>query len=210
MYTRIKKAGGHEYLQIVQSYREGIKTKQRVISTLGRLDKLQINGDIQALVRSLGKFTPEVLMVLTKKSVLSAKSYKIGPVLIFERLWKELGIPQILSKLLHGRKYGFNVELAIFQTVLHRLFMSGSDRSCEKWIENYKLSGSESISLHHRYRAMAFLGEEIEDQYGRTPFTPRCIKDRIEEQLFENRKDLFSGLDLVFFDTTSIYPGFFS
>jgi transposase len=34
---------------------------------------------------------------------------------------------------------------------------------------------------------------------------PRCVKDWIEEALFARRRDLFSGLDLVFFDTTSIY-----
>ena len=34
---------------------------------------------------------------------------------------------------------------------------------------------------------------------------PRCVKDVIEEKLFERRKDLFTGLSLVFFDTTSIY-----
>jgi transposase len=35
--------------------------------------------------------------------------------------------------------------------------------------------------------------------------TPRCPKDWIEEELFEQRRDLFSEIDLVFFDTTSIY-----
>src|SRR5512140_103481 len=34
---------------------------------------------------------------------------------------------------------------------------------------------------------------------------PRCTKDWIEEALFEERRDLFSELNLVFFDTTSIY-----
>jgi transposase len=52
---------------------------------------------------------------------------------------------------------------------------------------------------------MAFLGEDTEDQKDRTPFSPRCTKDVIEEDLFQARQDLFSGLDCVFFDTTSIY-----
>ena len=33
----------------------------------------------------------------------------------------------------------------------------------------------------------------------------RCTKDVIEEQLFARRRDLFSQLDIVFFDTTSLY-----
>ena len=53
---------------------------------------------------------------------------------------------------------------------------------------------------------MAFLGEPLKDQPGaRVLETPRCTKDWIEEELFEQRRDLFSAIDLVFFDTTSIY-----
>ena len=53
---------------------------------------------------------------------------------------------------------------------------------------------------------MAFLGEPLDKGPGaRVLETPRCTKDWIEEQLFEQRRDLFSEIDLVFFDTTSIY-----
>ena len=54
---------------------------------------------------------------------------------------------------------------------------------------------------------MAWLGEELpkDQQKDKTPFAPRCIKDRIEEALFAHRRDLFTDLQLVFFDTTSIY-----
>jgi hypothetical protein len=55
------------------------------------------------------------------------------------------------------------------------------------------------------HRAMSFLGEELENQKGATPFSPRCNKDLIEEHIFRHRRDLFTKLDLVFFDTTSIY-----
>jgi transposase len=54
---------------------------------------------------------------------------------------------------------------------------------------------------------MAWLGEELpaKDQDGRTPFAPRCIKDLVKERLFAHRRDLFTRLDLVFMDTTSLY-----
>ncbi|HPD61507.1 MAG TPA: IS1634 family transposase, partial [Thermodesulfobacteriota bacterium] len=94
---------------------------------------------------------------------------------------------------------------AVFLTVLHRLFPSGSDRFCEQWRREYVISGTNDLSLHHLYRAMAFLGEEIEDQRDKTPLAPRCVKDLVEEGMFRIRRDLFTGLDLVFFDATSIY-----
>jgi hypothetical protein len=50
--------------------------------------------------------------------------------------------------------------------VLHRLFVSGSDRAADRWREDYRIAGIDGLDLHHLYRAMAWLGE----QDGRTPF----------------------------------------
>jgi len=93
----------------------------------------------------------------------------------------------------------------VFLTVMHRLFGSGSDRSCNRWQRDYAITGADAIALQHAYRAMAFLGEVIDNQIGATPFAPRCTKDLIEERLFGRHRNLFTGLELVFFDTTSIY-----
>ncbi len=205
MFVRIKKSGANEYLQIVQNYREGHKPQQRVIGTLGRVDEVAGSRDIDTLITKLSKYSNEALMVLTGQTKLDARSVSIGPALIFERLWQEIGMPGIIHGMTGNRKFSFDVERAIFLTVLHRLFASGSDRSCEKWKEDYHIERSHSLALHQLYRAMGFLGEEIEDQKDKTPFSPRCNKDIIEERLFERRQNLFSGLNLVFFDTTSIY-----
>ncbi|MBM3292718.1 IS1634 family transposase [Candidatus Bathyarchaeota archaeon] len=205
MFVRLKKTGNYQYLQIVQTYREGKKVKQRVISTLGRLEELQEKGEIESIITSLSKYSQEVLMCLTGRSDPKSVSFIIGPVLIFERLWRECGLYSIINQLIEGRKFEFDVERAIFVTVLHRLFISGSDRSCEYWMKGYRIDGSERLSLHHFYRAMAFLGSPVDDQSGKTPFAPRCIKDLVEEKLFSIRRNLFTELELVFFDTTSIY-----
>jgi transposase len=205
MFARIKKSGPHQYVQIVENRREGSRVVQRVVSTLGRLDRLNAKGDIESIVRSLSRFSDQALMVLSGKSDLLAEARKIGPALIFERLWAELGIGKVLKELLAYRLFDFDVERALFLTVLHRLMVSGSDRFCDKWRNDYLIRGMEGISLHHLYRAMAFLGEETEDQKDATPFSPRCTKDLIEERLFLGQRHLFTGLDLVFFDTTSLY-----
>jgi transposase len=205
MFVRAKRSGKYQYLQIVQNRRQGKKTVQRVIATLGRLDQLQAKGEIESIIKSLARFSEKVLLVLSGKTQVHVSARKIGPALIFERLWQELGIHKVIESLLSNRKFSFDVERAIFITVLHRLFVSGSDRSCIKWQRNYKIAGSDGIDLHHLYRAMAFLGEELSDQRDKTPFAPRCIKDLVEEGLFHERRDLFTGLDFVFLDTTSIY-----
>src|SRR3990172_1221867 len=127
MFARVKKSGKHQYLKIVKNRREGTKTIQRVIATIGRMDQIQKKGEIENLVRSLSRFSEKALLILSGKSDVQAVSKKIGPSLIFERLWKELGMGKIIRRLLAERKFEFDVERAIFLTVLHRLFVSGSD-----------------------------------------------------------------------------------
>lgn len=205
MFARVKKSGRYEYLQIVENNKISGKVRQRVIATVGRLDQLQAKGGVETLIRSLSRFSEKTLLVLSGNVDVTAHAVKIGPALVFERLWKELGLNTIIKGLLAERKFKFDVERAIFLTVLHRLFESGSDRSCEKWRRDYAIAGVDDIALHHTYRAMAFLGEVLNDQDGATPFSPRCTKDLVEEAMFERHRNLFTGLELVFFDTTSIY-----
>jgi len=64
---------------------------------------------------------------------------RIGP---DGRLWKESGIPEVLRSILKERHYEFDVERAIYLTVLHRLFASGSDRAAERWREDYLIPGT--------------------------------------------------------------------
>ena len=205
MFARVKKSGKYQYLQIVENRKVKGKVKQRVIATVGRMDRLQEKDRVETLIRSLSRFSEKAMLILSGQSDVSAEAVTIGPVMIFERLWKEAGIQWAIQKMLAGRKFEFNVERAIFLTVLHRLMVSGSDRFCEKWRQDYRIEGVEHLDLHHLYRAMGFLGDELQDQEGATPFSPRCTKDRIEELMFTAKRDLFSELELVFFDTTSIY-----
>lgn len=205
MFARVKKSGKYQYLQIVENNKEKGKVKQRVIATVGRMDQLQEKGRIETLIRSLSKFSEQALLIISGQSDVAADAKKIGPALIFERLWKQTGIKAAIDRVLAGRRFEFDVERAIFLTVLHRLMVSGSDRFCSRWSSDYLIDGINGIELHHLYRAMGFLGARIEDQIGATPFSPRCNKDLIEEFVFSYRRDLFSSLDLVFFDTTSIY-----
>ena len=205
MFARIKKSGKYQYLQIVENKKEKGKVKQRVIATVGRMDQLREKDRVETLIRSLSRFSEKALMILSGQSEVSADALTIGPALVFQRLWKESGIEDCIKKLLIGRKFEFDVERAIFLTVLHRLMVSGSDRFCEKWKRDYQIPGAEDLELHHLYRAMSFLGEELPEHQQADGLAPRRNKDLIEEMLFFNNRDLFSKLDLVFFDTTSIY-----
>jgi transposase len=209
MFFRRKKSGNRVYLQVVENRWEDGRAKQRVIATLGRLDQLEQSGQLEGLLRSGAKFCQSVLLLAAhgRGETTTLHTRPIGPAMIFERLWQETGCQQVIGRLLADRKFEFPVERAIFLTVLHRLFTSGSDRAAEQWKATLDIGGVEGLQLHHLYRAMAWLGEALgeEQQFAATPFAPRCTKDLIEEGLFALRRDLFTNLDLVFFDTTSIY-----
>ncbi len=209
MFFRSKKSGNRTYLQVVENRWEEGQSRQQVIATLGRLDQLVQDGQLDALLLSGARFSQTLLLMSTHAQghlpVLTTRH--IGPALLFERLWQETGCRAVIDGLLAGRKFEFPLERAIFLTVLHRLFAPGSDRAADQWRQDYEINGCHDLQLHHLYRAMAWLGEKLPDdqQSGRTPFAPRCLKDLVEEGLFRQRQDLFTGLDLVFFDTTSIY-----
>jgi hypothetical protein len=207
MYFRKKISGGRVYLQIAESRRVGGQVRQRVIATLGRLDVLAASGQLERLLRSGARFATQAMVLSAAQDDATAAVRRIGPALVFERLWAETGCRAVIEDLAKERKHGFALERAIFLTVLHRLMGGGSDLAADRWREDYRIAGAEALELHHLYRAMAWLGEELPEpeQDARTPFAPRCTKDVVEERLCSHRRDLFSRLDLVFMDTTSLY-----
>ena len=208
MYFRVKRTGSYAYLQIVESFREQGQVRQRVLSTVGRLDTLQASGQLDILMRSGLRFCEKLAVIDAHAAGQTepVQVQRVGPDLVFSRLWEALKLGTILKRALQSRRYEFDVERAIDLSVVHRLFASGSDRAAERWREACRLPGTETLELHQLYRAMAFLGEPLKDQPDTLVLkTPRCTKDQIEEQLFAQRRDLFSEIELVFFDTTSIY-----
>jgi len=208
VFVREKHINGYTYLYLVESVREDGRAKQRIIKNLGRKEIVVASGELERLASSVARYA-ERAMVLSQLEAgnpdgLACKRF--GAPLLFGRLWEETGCRAVMEGLLAGRAFEFSVERAVFATVLHRIMVSGSDRACEKWMADYDISGVDGLALHHLYRAMAWLGEELppEQQAGATPFAPRTVKDLIEEQLFARRRDLFSELSVVFLDTTSL------
>ncbi len=209
MYFRKKTSGGRAYLQIVESRREGAAVRQQVIATLGRVEDLNESGQLERLLRSGARFADKaiVLDALDRGEATVVATRRVGPALAFERVWEETGCRGVIERLAGARNHDFSLERAAFLTVLHRLACGGSDRAADRWREDYRIDGVDEIELHHLYRTMAWLGEELpkDQQDAATPFSPRCVKDVLEEELFAARRDLLTTLDIVFMDTTSLY-----
>jgi Transposase DDE domain len=206
MFFRRKISGRTEYLQIVKNERVEGKPRQSVVATLGRIDQLAQDGTLDRLLRSGARFAQSavVLTAREKGDVTTIATRQLGPALAFERLWRETGCQRVISALAAERDFQFDLERAVFLTVLHRLFDPGSDRAAEKWRDGVVIGGLDGLELHQLYRAMGWLGDELADHSG-CGIGPRTTKDLVEERLFALRNNLFSELSLVFLDTTSLY-----
>ena len=184
-----------------------IAVMEATTPNLGRADELAASGALASLLATGAKLTDQVLLINAldedADGALSVSAKRIGGPLLFDKIWDRLGVADVLGDLLKDRAFEFAVERAVFVSTLHRIFASGSDRDCASWMEDYDIPGAEGLDLHHFYRAMAWLGEEMEEK-SEDALAPRCVKDAIEEKLFDKRRDLFADLSAVFMDTTSL------
>jgi hypothetical protein len=178
------------YLQIVKGERVGGKVRQVVVANLGRLEELQ-SGGLDRLVEGLARFSR--YQVVKGKALEPeagwAKSW--GPVLVFGRLWEELGLPGILERLLGETAAVSDYPEAVFAMVLNRLCDPASKLRVSEWVRTVYRPEWERLELQHFYRALDFLTEH---------------KAEIETAVYDRASDLFNlRLDLVLWDTTTTY-----
>jgi hypothetical protein len=181
----------YEYLHVVENFREGERVRQRIIGSLGRLDELLASGDLERVIRQLVERCPSVRLIQAEQAgTLAVQSDQTwGPVLVFDRLWEDLGLKALLPRLVRGVDFDF--ERMIFAQVLQRFCEPGSDLRGSKWIATMHEPTFARLRLEHFYRSLGRLWKH---------------KERVEQALFERGRDLFNGdLDLAFFDTTSTY-----
>ena len=146
MFVRVKKIGAYEYLYRVENAREGGRHVQRVIKALGRRDEVEASGVIDGLIASAARHSRRsiVLSSFYRGELPELRRLSIGPDLVFGRLWAETGCRDVLKSLLADRCFSFDVERAVYLTVLHRLMISGSDRHANDWLSRGRVPRAES------------------------------------------------------------------
>ena len=199
MFIRVKKIGPYEYLYLVENAREDGRHVQRVIKALGRRDEVENSDLLDGLIASAVRHSRRSICTSSfyRGELPELRRLSIGPDLVFGRLWRETGCADVLRHLLGERQFDFDVERAIYLTVLHRLMVSGSDRHAHDWHQRLRIPGAEALTLKQAYKAMAWLGEITNDD--------RPMTELIEEALYRHRQPLFGELSVAFFDTTSLY-----
>ena len=190
MYTRITRSGPRSYLQLVQGYRDaGGKVKQRVVASLGRVDKLKVD-DLTALIEGLQR---AVGLAPDPGGELQFESARaLGEVWALDQLWQQLGLDRAGQQALRGHRRRFDVEAALRVLVLNRLIDPQSKLGVLRWLETVALAPtlSEGWNPDRLLRAMDTLMDRREA-------LERAVAGQIGTLLERD-------LSVVFYDLTTI------
>jgi hypothetical protein len=177
------------YLELVTNHRVNGRVRQQVIARLGRLEHLQPEGVIDRLLEGLARHSREQWLRLA--TLQAQQDYSYGPVLVFRRLWEELGLAEALQQAFAATEASYAGEEAVFAMVLNRILEPHSKRGTHAWLDTVYRPPWRGLELHHLYRALDVLATG---------------GPRLEERLFARVRDLFHlDLSLALFDTTSTY-----
>ena len=219
MFLRIVRAAGgkgvqHEYVRLVESYRENGKPKQRVVCNLGRKDLLAAHLDsLNRLLRGEQRWTDTV----RADDVVATGSWDWGPMLVAGKLWRELGLETIVDQLCGASKAdGIALSERALVLVANRLCAPSSEHGLARWLETDFVCDRQGRRFVPQWRdeqkrqASRFPRVRVEfrqlKQWYRTLDQLQAHKQRIEQQLFLRLRDLFSlNVDLVLYDLTSTY-----
>ena len=191
MFTRISRSGGRSYLQLVESFRENGKVKQRMVASLGRLDETKVKALISDLERSIGvkpvalnKSVPDTLPI----SFAPARAF--GDLYALQCLWQELGLGGVLKTTLRSSRRQFDVEALIRTMVFNRLSEPCSKLGLLNWLERVEMPGVTTVTHQQLLRGMDALMDRV---------------DEVESALTRLIKPLLdTSLSLVFYDLTTI------
>ena len=168
----------------------------QVLYSFGRAESVDKQA-LQRLARSVGRFLgPEE--VLRSQAGLGdlglgfVGSRPMGGAWVLDQLWQQLGVGQVMAKLLAEHQYQSPVERALFALVANRALAPRSKLAVEEWVEKETVIPElKEVAVQQLYRAMDFLLEH---------------RDEVQWQVYTSVANLLNlQVDLLFFDTTSSY-----
>src|SRR6266404_4080078 len=221
MFLRVVRAAGgqgvkHEYVRVVEAYRERGKTRHRTVLNLGRRDLLASHLDLNKLMRLLHGDAASDGRV-RREDVQAVAAWDWGPMLVAGHIWREFGLEATLDRLSRrGRSEVTTLSDRALVLVANRLTAPGSEHGLARWLE------TDFVCDRDGRRWLAAWRDDLARAVSRTPRVRvearqlqqwyRTLdqlierKGQIEHALFLTLRDLFSlQVDMVFYDLTSTY-----
>ncbi len=207
MFLRCVKAanGRHEYLRLVENYREGDKVKQRVVLHVGRKDLLAPHLD--ALVRLLQAGQENPAWISTEQ-IATPQAWTWGPVLVARHLFDSLSLGPILDGGAKLRRHEEPLSERVFALVANRLTRPGSEHALAQWLEDFYVITAQGRRWQPQWKTAGRVKVSFEQLrlWYQTLDDLIAEKERVETGLWQELRDLFSlEPDLVFYDLTSTY-----
>jgi transposase len=207
LFLRSVKAanGRHEYLRLVENYREGDKIRQRVVLHVGRKDLLAPHLD--ALVRLLQADQASPAWVSTA-TVATPQAWTWGPVRVARHLFDSLALGPILDSMSKLLRHGQPLSERVFPLLVNRLTRPGSEHALAAWLEDFYVvtaQGSRWTPEWKPARRVKVSFEQLRLWY-ETLDELLAHQPQIERAIWQQLRDLFSlEPELVFYDITSTY-----
>ena len=168
------------------------RSNVRVLYHFGRADQLDHDA-IRRLIGSLSRaLEPGEALALQAPELHFCESRPLGGAWALDQLWRRLGLHEIASGLLRGRRLDPAAERVLFALVANRALAPSSKLSCAAWVsERAAVPELPELTDDACYRAMDWLLE---------------IEPELAEQVYWAVANLLNlEVDLLFFDTTSTY-----
>lgn len=195
MFIKRTRSGSKEnpkyYLQIVQSYRDkNGKPRHKVIANLGREEEIINDGTIDDLMEKLSKYSKKFILIDKDKESFE-KTFIYGPLIVLEKIWKELNMKGILNEIKNTTDIRYDLNNTVKLMVLNRFIEPFSKLRTSEWKDNIFFEDFKDIQLHHLYRSLDILKDN---------------KDLLQKELYTKQQELFKEkVELVFYDLTTIY-----
>lgn len=199
MYLRVTKSGGHEYVSLAQSHRDGVggPSRAKIIYNFGRKDNLDFD-ELRRLIGSIERFLPEDLERVVADGSFEklvgefVGAKRLGETHALDGVWHKLGLPGVLGKLVQERDFAAPIERLLFALVAQRAINPGSKLAVEAWVRDEAyIAGLPEVEVQQLYRAMDFLLE---------------AHDAVQREVYRKVSNLFNlEVDVLFIDTTSTY-----
>jgi len=207
LFLRSVKAakGRHEYLRLVENYRQGDKIRQRVVLHVGRKDLLAPHLD--ALVRLLQADQQNPAWVSTAE-VSTPQAWTWGPVRVARYLFDPLSLGPILDGTTKLLRRGQPLSERVFPLVANRLTRPGSEHALAQWLEDFHVATSQGSRWTPQWKASRRVKVSFEQLrlWYETLDDLLAHKAPIETAIWQQLRDLFSlEPELVFYDITSTY-----